>query len=129
MKWVAISYSRVSSLPRDQNCISCKPSALQEDSLPLNHQGSANTRFSSVTPSCSTLSDVIYCSPPGCPSSPPEPAQTHVHRIGDAIQPSHPLSSPSPRAFHLSQHQEKTHSDHVKKKKKTLLLITILLIK
>ena len=35
----------------------------------------------------------------------PELAQTHVHRVGDAIQPSHPLSSPSPPAFHLSQHQ------------------------
>ena len=35
----------------------------------------------------------------------PELAQTHVHQIGDAIQPSHPLSSPSPPAFNLSQHQ------------------------
>ena len=35
----------------------------------------------------------------------PELAQTHVHRVGDAIQPSHPLSSPSPPAFNLSQHQ------------------------
>ena len=34
-----------------------------------------------------------------------EPTQTHVHQVGDAIQPSHPLSSPSPPAFHLSQHQ------------------------
>ena len=34
----------------------------------------------------------------------PEPAQTHVHRVSDAIQPSHPLSFPSPPAFHLSQH-------------------------
>ena len=35
----------------------------------------------------------------------PELSQTHVHRVGDAIQPSHPLSSPSPPAFNLSQHQ------------------------
>ena len=35
----------------------------------------------------------------------PEPTQTHVHRVGDAIQPSHPLSSPSPPAFDLFQHQ------------------------
>ena len=41
-----------------------------------------------------------------CPSSTPEPAQTHVHRVGDAIQPSHPLSFPSPPAFNLSQHQD-----------------------
>ena len=35
----------------------------------------------------------------------PELAQTHIHRVGDAIQPSHPLSSPSPPVFNLSQHQ------------------------
>ena len=40
-----------------------------------------------------------------CPSPTPEPTQTHVHRVGDVIQPSHPLSSPSPHAFYLSQHQ------------------------
>ena len=34
-----------------------------------------------------------------------EPTQTHIHFVGDAIQPSHPLSSPSPPAFNLSQHQ------------------------
>ena len=47
------------------------------------------------------------CSTPGFPvhHQPPELAQTHVHRFGDAIQPSHPLSSPSPPAFNLSQHQ------------------------
>ena len=47
------------------------------------------------------------CSTPGFPvlHHLPELAQTHVHRIGDAIQPSHPLSSPPPPAFNLSQHQ------------------------
>ena len=47
------------------------------------------------------------CSTPGFPihHQLPRLAQTHVHRVGDAIQPSHPLSSPSPPAFHLSQHQ------------------------
>ena len=40
-----------------------------------------------------------------CPSYLPEFAQTHVHRVRDAIQPSHPLSTPSPPAFNLSQHQ------------------------
>ena len=40
-----------------------------------------------------------------CPSLLPEFAQTHIHRISDAIQPSHPLSSPSPPALNLSQHQ------------------------
>ena len=43
---------------------------------------------------------------PLCPSPTPEVyAQTHVHWVGDAIQPSHPLSSPSPPAFNLAQHQ------------------------
>ena len=40
-----------------------------------------------------------------CPSPNPEPMQTHEHRVGDAIQPSHPLPSPSPPALKLSQHQ------------------------
>ena len=42
---------------------------------------------------------------PPCPSQLPERAQTHLHRVGDAIQPSHPLSSPSPPALNLCQHQ------------------------
>ena len=42
---------------------------------------------------------------PPCPSPTPGLAQTHIHRVGDASQPSHPLSSPSPPAFNLSQHQ------------------------
>ena len=47
------------------------------------------------------------CSTPELPvyHQPPKLAQTHVHRVGDAIQPSHPLFSPSPPAFNLSQHQ------------------------
>ena len=50
--------------------------------------------------------DPMDCSTAGFPvhHQLPEPTQTHVHRVGDAIQPSHPLSSPSP-AFNLSQHQ------------------------
>ena len=59
-----------------------------------------------VTQSCPTLSDPIDCNTPGflVHHELSELTQTHVHRVGDAIQPSHPLSSPSP-AFHLSQHQ------------------------
>ena len=61
---------------------------------------------SSVAQSCPTLCDPMDCSTPGFPGyhKLPEPTQTHVHRISDAIQPSHPLSSPSP-VFNLSQHQ------------------------
>ena len=64
-------------------------------------------QFSSVTQSCLTLCHPMDCSTPGfpVPHQLPELAQTHVHRVGDAIQPSHRLSSPSPPAFSLSQHQ------------------------
>ena len=64
-------------------------------------------QFSSVTQSCPTLCNPMDCSTPGFPvhHQLPELTQTHVHCIGDAIQPSHPLSSPSPPAFSLSQHQ------------------------
>ena len=60
----------------------------------------------SVAQSCLTLSDPMDCSTPGSSVYHHllELAQTHVHRVSDAIQPSHPLSSPSP-AFNLSQHQ------------------------
>ena len=56
---------------------------------------------------CLTLCDPMDCSMPGFPfhHQLPEFAQTHVHWVSDAIQPSHPLSSPSPSAFNLSQHQ------------------------
>ena len=64
-------------------------------------------QFSSVTQSCLTLCDLMDCSMPGLPVHHQllELTQTHVHCIGDAIQPSHPLSSPSLPAFNLSQHQ------------------------
>ena len=56
---------------------------------------------------CLTLCDPMNRSTPGLPvhHQLPEFTQTHVHRVGDAIQPSHPLSSPSPLAFNLSQSQ------------------------
>ena len=64
-------------------------------------------QFSSVTQSCPTLCDPINRSTPGFPFRHwlPEFTQTYVHQVGDAIQPSHPLSNPSPPAFNLSQHQ------------------------
>ena len=65
------------------------------------------TQFSSVTQSCRTLCNPMNPSTPGLPvhHQLPEFTQTHVHRVGDAIQPSHPLSSPSPPAPNPSQHQ------------------------
>ena len=67
----------------------------------------SRSQFSSVAQSCLTLCDPMDCSTPGLPVHHhlPEPAQTHAHRVGDAIQPSHPLSSPSPPAPNPSQHQ------------------------
>ena len=65
------------------------------------------SQFSLVTQSCLTLCDPMDCSMPGLPVHHQllEFTQTHVHCVGDAIQPSHPLSSPFPSAFNLSQHQ------------------------
>ena len=64
-------------------------------------------QFSSVTQSCPIFCDPLNCSTLGLPVHHQllEFTQTHVHRVGDAIQPSHPLSSPSPPAPNLSQHQ------------------------
>ena len=64
-------------------------------------------QFSSVTQTCPTLCDPMNHSTPGLRvhHQLPEFTQTHVHRVGDAIQPSHPLSSPSPPAPNPSQHQ------------------------
>ena len=61
----------------------------------------------SVTQLCPTLCDPMDCSMPGFPvlHCLPELAQTHVHWVGDATQPSHPLFPPSSPAFSLSQHQ------------------------
>ena len=66
-----------------------------------------SVQFSSVTQSCWTLCDPMNLSTPGLPvhHQLPEFPQTHAHRVGDAIQPSHPLSSPSPPAPNPSEHQ------------------------
>ena len=66
-----------------------------------------SVQFSSVAQSCPTLCDPTNRSTPGLPVHHhlPEFTQTHVHRVGDAIQPSHPLSSPFPPAPSPSQHQ------------------------
>ena len=68
-------------------------------------------QFSSVTQSCPTLCNPMDCSTSGFPvhHQLPELTQTHVHRVGDIIQPSCPLSSLSPPAFNLSQHQHLFH--------------------
>ena len=68
--------------------------------------GVGSVQSSSVAQSCPTLCDHMDCSTPGLPvhHQLPESTQTQVHWVSDVIQPSHPLSSPSP-AFNLSQDQ------------------------
>ena len=104
LQWVAISSTRV------QHC----------SGLPFLPSGffltqGSNPRFlclfywqiRSLTQLCLTLGDPMNHSTPGLPvhHQLPEFTQTHVHRVGDALQPSHPLSSPSPPAPNPSQHQ------------------------
>ena len=81
---------------QQQQCLS-----LTKGTPPFLHQ------FSSVAQSCPTLCHPMDCSTPGLPVHHQllESTQTHVHWVGDAIQPSHPLLSPSPPTFNLSQHQ------------------------
>ena len=73
----------------------------------LKRENLSSVQFSSVVQSCPTLCDPMNCSTPGFPVHHQllELAQTHVHRVGDAIHPSHPLLPISPPALNLSQHQ------------------------
>ena len=85
----------------------CKDSDMTEQ---LNNNSSfivTSVQFSSVSQSCLTLCDPKKHSTPGLPvhHQLAEPTQTYVHKVSEAIQPSHPLSSPSPPALNLSQHQ------------------------
>ena len=92
--------------------IEAKSSALQADSLPSELPGKSEetlsiSSVSSVAQSCPTFCDPMNRSTPGFPvhHQLPEFTQTHVHRVRDAIQPSHPMSSPFPPAPNPSQHQ------------------------
>ena len=89
------------SLPSEMLCVWKFFSNLPSDC----HDRISSVQFNSVTQSYSTLCDPMDCSMTGFPvhHQLPELTQTLVHQVGDAIQPSHPLSSPSP-AFHLFQH-------------------------
>ena len=102
LEWVALSFSRGSSWPREPS-----PPALagffitEPPGKPKGHQ------LSSVAQLCPTLCDPMDCSIPGFPVHHQllEPTQTHVYCVSDAIQLFHPLSSSSPPAFNLFQHQ------------------------
>ena len=86
----------ISQLPHKQQELSFQKHLLQ-----------CSVQFRSVAQSCPTLCDPMNRSTPGLPvhHQLPEFTQIHVRRVGDAIQPSHPLSSPSPPAPNPSQHQ------------------------
>ena len=100
--WSELSLTSPGDLPNPG--IKRTSPAWQVDSLPLT---TSLVQFSSVTQLCPTLCNPINCSMPGLPVHHHllEFTQTHVHRVSDAIQPSHPLSSPSPPAPSPSQHQ------------------------
>ena len=126
LAWVAMPSSRGFSQSRDcthvsyVSCISrrelcylgspacmCMHACSGTQSHPnLNHGGNG-CGCCSVTPSCPTLCDPMDFSRTGLPvlHHIMEFAQTHIHRIGNAMQPSHPLASPSPPAFNLSRNQ------------------------
>ena len=79
---------------------------MTEDEMAGWHHQLNRHQFSSIAQSCLTLCEPMNCSTPGLSvhHQLPEFIQTHVHRVSDAIPPSHPLSSPSPPTFNLSQH-------------------------
>ena len=94
-------------LPGDLPSPGIKPRSptLQADSLLIEPPGKPILlhQFSSVAQSCPTLCSPMDCSTPSFPvhHQPLELAQTHIYRVSDAIQPSHPLSSPSPPIFNF----------------------------
>ena len=119
LEWVAMPSSRGSSQPRDQIASLMSPAPVGDFFTTSatwkapqiaereRERQRERERERSVTQSCSTLCDPRNRSTPGLPvhHQLPEFTQTHVHRVSDAIQPSHPLSSPSPLAPNPSQHQ------------------------
>ena len=106
---IALLFSRVSSWSRDWTFVFCI--AGRFFTIWITRESSKVTftsvQFSSVAQSCRTLCDPMNHSTPGLPVHHhlPEFTQTHVHWVSDAIQPSHPRSSPSPPAPNPSQHQ------------------------
>ena len=89
------------------NFSSCELLEAKDDIIFFSFFKHVKNQFSSVTQSCPALCDPMNHSTAGLPvhHQLPEFTQTHVHQVGDAIQPSHPLSSPSPPAPNPSKHQ------------------------
>ena len=101
LECVAISFSRGTSWSKDWTQVSCIASRR------FTIWATREIQFSSVAQSCPTLCDPMNHSTPGLPVHHhlPEFTQTHIHRVRDAIQPSHSRLSPSPPAPNSSQHQ------------------------
>ena len=105
LEWVAIPFSRISSQLRSWTLVS--HIAGRFFTIWATTEALSSVQFSSVTQSCPTLCDSMNCSTPGLPVHHQllEFTQSHEHQVGDAIRPSHALSSPSPPAPNPSQHQ------------------------
>ena len=105
LEWVAIFFSRGSSQPRDWTHLPALAGRFFTTEPP--GKPKVSYQFSSVAQLCPTLCDPMDRSMPGLPvhHQLPEFTKTHIHWVGDAMQPSRPLSSPSPPALNLSQHQ------------------------
>ena len=113
LEWGAIAFSQIFTLKISNSwdkmieslCSNFwfKPMLIFTFGLFITH----SVQFSMVAQSCPTPCDPMNCSTPGLSvhHQLPESTETHVHWVGDAIQPSHPLFSPSPPALNLSQHQ------------------------
>ena len=101
--WNLPKLMSIESVMPSKHLILCRPLLL----LPSIFPSISSVQFSSFTQLCPTLCNPMNRSMPGLPvhHQLPESTQTRVHRVSDAIQPSHPLSSPSPPALNLSQHQ------------------------
>ena len=95
-----LQYTCLGKSHGQRNLVGCSPWHCRESDM-------TSVQFSSVTQLCPTLCNPKNCSTPGLPihHQLPEFTQTHVHRVSDAIQPSHPLSSPVPPAPNPSQYQ------------------------
>ena len=99
LEWVTVLSFRGSSWPSNPICYSYSSCIIMQDSsLPLAPLCAFSVQFSSIAQLCPMLCDPMNCSTPGLlvHHQLPEFNQTHVHRVGDGIQPSHPLLSPSP---------------------------------
>ena len=107
-KWQPTAVFLTGKCYGQRSLVDCSPWITESDTTERAHTHTHQfSQFSSFARLCPTLCDPMDCNMPGFPvhHQLPELTWTHVHGVGDAIQPSHPLLSPSPLTFNLSQHQ------------------------